>query len=258
MSISTSEITSASIASDNPIHQRLLYAYLKASEYVQGDLLEIGCGQGRGLEWLLAKCKTYTGIDRNEHVISALKAKYPKHTFVCSSVPPFPGIESNRHDSVATFQVIEHIEDDRMFIDEIHRVLKPGGVAVISTPNIRMSLTRNPWHVREYTKEQLLALVGRKFGNVSLLGVYGDDKVNAYYERNKEAVRKITRFDILNMQYWLPRSVLQVPYDILNRLNRNRLSRSNNGLVAEITTDNFSLRPADDRCYDFFCVVRKG
>lgn len=257
MPISTSEITSASIASDNPIHQRLLYAYEKACDYVTGDLLEIGCGQGRGLELLLAKSKTYTGIDRNEHVISALKAKYPGRAFICGNVPPFAGLESNRYDSLVTFQVIEHIENDKLFADEIYRVLKPGGVGIISTPNIRMSLTRNPWHVREYNLEELEALMMRRFNAINLMGIYGDEKVNKYYEQNKEAVKKITRFDILNMQHWLPRSVLQVPYDILNRMNRDKLSKINNGLVAEITTANFSLKQADDRCYDFFCVVRK-
>ena len=34
---------------------------------------------------------------------------------------------------------------------------------------------------------------------------------------------KITRFDIFNLQYILPRWMLQIPYDILNRLNRKKL-----------------------------------
>lgn len=142
-------------------------------------------------------------------------------------------------------------------MDEIHRALKPGGVAVVTTPNIKMSLTRNPWHVREYTQEQLLALASRKFKNMQLLGVYGDEKVNEYYERNKESVRKITRFDIFNLQYLLPRAVLQAPYEILNRMNRNKLRDANDRLVMEIGQENFSLRAADDACFDFFLILKK-
>lgn len=209
------------------------------------------------MELLLPHCKTYTAIDKNEAVISRLKQEHKNLTLIASNVPPFPKMEDNHFDSLVTFQVIEHIEDDELFQDEIHRVLKPGGVAVITTPNIKMSLTRNPWHVREYTKEQLLALAGRKFKNMQLLGVYGDEKVNEYYERNKESVRKITRFDIFNLQYLLPRSVLQVPYEILNRRNRNKLRAANDSLVMEIGQENFSLRAADDLCYDFFLVLRK-
>ena len=39
------------------------------------------------------------------------------------------------------------------------------------------------------------------FDNYELKGVFGNDKVMDYYNKNKESVRKITRFDILNLQY---------------------------------------------------------
>ncbi len=209
------------------------------------------------MELLLTKCKTYTAIDKNEAVIARLKQQHKNLTLIASNVPPFPGIESDFYDTLITFQVIEHIEDDELFVDEIYRALKPGGVAVVTTPNLKMSLTRNPWHVREYTKEQLLALAGRKFTDMQLLGVYGNEKVNEYYERNKESVRKITRFDIFNLQYLLPRSVLQAPYEFLNRMNRNKLKETNDSLVMEIGQENFSLRSADDKCFDFFLVLKK-
>ena len=49
MSVFTTEITSDKIPSDNPIHQRLLKAYLLGKSYVKGNLLELGCGEGRGI-----------------------------------------------------------------------------------------------------------------------------------------------------------------------------------------------------------------
>ena len=48
----TTEITSDSLVSDNPIHQRLIKAYYLAQPYIQGDLLEVGCGEGRGIHLL--------------------------------------------------------------------------------------------------------------------------------------------------------------------------------------------------------------
>ena len=50
MATYTTEIASDKILSDNPIHQRLLQAYYLAKPYVKGDLLELGCGEGRGVE----------------------------------------------------------------------------------------------------------------------------------------------------------------------------------------------------------------
>ena len=255
--IHTTEITSGEIASDNPIHQRLLFAYKEAAKLTNGNILDIGCGEGRGLKLLLNACENYTAFDQNEIVLNRLRAEYSQHDFLQASVPPFPGMADNSFDFVVTFQVIEHIENDELFVDEILRVLKPGGTGILSTPNIKMSLTRNPWHVREYNNEQMYAILDRGFEKIEVLGVYGNEKVNKYYEKNKASVEKIMRFDILNLQYKLPRKVLQLPYDILNRMNRSKLHKKNGSLADEINTGDFSLRPADDFCFDFFCVVWK-
>lgn len=255
--IQTTEITSREIISDNPIHQRLLYAYVKAAEYVRGDLLDIGCGEGRGLEYLRDKVTSYTGIDKNPEVLAGLRKEYPGDTFLQMNIPPFAGLENDSFDTAVSFQVIEHIEEDDMFVQEIHRVLKPGGRAILSTPNIKMSLTRNPWHVREYTHEAFRALLARHFSKVECYGIYGDDTAMAYYEENKRSVEKFTRFDIFNLQYRLPRSWLAFPYNIANRMNRNRLMKGNDSLVKDITTDNFNTRQADDQCLDLFYIATK-
>ena len=148
MSQITTEITSSKIPSDNPIHQRLLYAYEVAKQFVKGDLLEVGCGEGRGLETLSPYLASYTALDKNDILLDHLKSLYPAFNFIHTNVPPFSGIADNSFDTVIAFQVIEHIKDDHLFVKEIERVLKPGGIALISTPNIKLTLTRNPWHER--------------------------------------------------------------------------------------------------------------
>jgi 16S rRNA A1518/A1519 N6-dimethyltransferase RsmA/KsgA/DIM1 with predicted DNA glycosylase/AP lyase activity len=73
--IFTTEITSNSLVSDNPIHQRLLKAYMAALPYVQNDVLEVGCGEGRGIDLIIGKAKTYTAIDKIEAIIEKLSNK---------------------------------------------------------------------------------------------------------------------------------------------------------------------------------------
>lgn len=257
MAISTTEITSGNIASDNPIHQRLLFAYVKAADYVHGDVLDIGCGEGRGMDMLVEKSGTFTAIDKIREVLDANKAKHPEIEIIQANIPPFPGIEDNSKDVAVSFQVIEHIEDDEFFVSEIQRVLKPGGRAVISTPNLLMSLTRNPWHVREYTPKQYKELMERYFSKVEVFGVYGNQRVTDYYELNKASVQKYKRLDIFNLEQLLPRSVLAIPYDILNRMNRDKMKSNNDSLVMDINVDDYHLAPADDHCYDLFCVCEK-
>ena len=54
-----------------------------------------------------------------------------------------------------------------------------------------------------------------------------------YYDKNKKSVEKIRKWDILNFEKILPRWLLQIPYDILNRLNRHKLQDNNQKLVDE-------------------------
>ena len=121
-----------------------------------------------------------------------------------------------------------------------------------------MSLTRNPWHVREYTVQELEQLLLRYFKEVQKLGVFGNKAIMDYYDKNKAAVKRITRFDIFDLQHRMPRRLLQIPYDILNRLNRKRLLSSNTELVTGITHKDYNIRDADDQCFDLFFIAEKG
>ncbi len=253
----TTEITAYNIPSDNVIHQRLLFAYQESAKYVRGNMLEVGCGVGKGLELFAEKCQHYTALDKNTNLINFLAKKYPKYRFIDTFVPPFEGVINESVDVVITQQVIEHIEDDNMFLKEIARVLKKDGVAVITTPNKNLSLTRNPWHVREYTPAEMKTLLQKHFSFVELKGVTGNQKVWDYFEKNKASVAKIAKLDIFDLQHKLPRRILQIPYDFLNRMNRKKLQEGNQGLVGQVTTADYWLTDNLDESFDFFAIVKK-
>jgi hypothetical protein len=122
-----------------------------------------------------------------------------------------------------------------------------------------MSLTRNPWHVREYNANELLNLLECFFSKVEAYGVVGNDKIMEYYHKNRRSVRKITRFDILDLQHRLPRVLLQKPYDLLNRLNRKSLRNKNTELTDSIVMEDYSIVPYEPglQCFDLFFVVTK-
>ena len=172
-------------------------------------------------------------------------------------MPPLKEIDSSTIDFVVTFQVIEHISNDKLFLREIKRVLKPGGKLIMTTPNILMSLTRSPWHVREYDPDQMKEIVQSIFTDVVLKGIFGNEKVMQYYNKNKEAVSRITKWDIFNMQYWLPRWILQIPYDILNRFNRHTLQDENELLVRDIQYTDYAILESSETCLDHFVIATK-
>lgn len=250
----TAERVSSFDNSDNVIYQRHLVAYNTAAKHISGKLLEVGSGEGYGIPILMEHCNKYVAIDKHQ---PKLEQNYEdKLQFKEMNIPPLL-FEDESFDSLVSFQVIEHIEDDDAFANEIARVLKKGGKAIITTPNRLMSLTRNPWHVREYTWQQLKSLLQKHFKEVELFGVYGNEEIDAYYEKNKASVNKITRFDIFKLQHRLPRQLLQIPYDVLNRFNRKSLASNNQQLVNHVKWQDFSVKKAAETCYDLLAVATK-
>jgi 2-polyprenyl-3-methyl-5-hydroxy-6-metoxy-1,4-benzoquinol methylase len=255
--IYTTEITSEQITSDNPIHQRLFKAYVVAKDYIQGDVLEVGCGEGRGIDLLLEHARTFTAVDKIKPVIDDLQKKYPAGKFMSMNIPPLGGLADNSYDIVVSFQVIEHIQNDGLFLKEIHRVLKPGGTALITTPNRMMSLSRNPWHIREYLAPELQALAKKIFSEVEMNGITGNSKVMAYYDQNKKSVENLMRWDFLNLQNRLPASILRIPYEIMNRWNRNKLQSTDNQLVKDISHEDYVVVDNATQALDLLLIAKK-
>ena len=249
----TAERVSRTDASDNYVFQRSILAYHYAAGLVSGDVLEIGIGMGYGIDVIAPSATSYTTIDKS----CAYDASLPDNTrFQQMEVPPI-GFADESFDYVISFQVIEHIKRDKDFVKEVSRVLRKGGKFIVSTPNAPMSLTRNPWHIREYTEQQLRDLLSADFSSIEAYGVNGNDKIMQYYEQNRRSVERIMRFDILDLQHRLPRWILQIPYDVMNRLNRRRLLESNNELTRSIKMDDYSIGEISPQSFDLYYIATK-
>ena len=252
MAIKTAERVSRDVT-DNFVFQRSKLAYVEAAKRVGGRVLEIGTGTGYGIDIIAPNVEHFVTMDKTRsEELGVIPANVE---FKEGVVPPLPFADES-FDYVVSFQVIEHIKRDKEFVREVYRVLKKGGKFIVSTPNRPMSLTRNPWHVREYTAEQFSALLS-SFAEVEALGVGGNERVWSYYDKNRESVHRITRFDIFRMQWWMPRWVLQIPYDILNRLNRRKLHSENRTLTENISMEDYSLQNIDNKCFDLFYIATK-
>lgn len=72
-------------------------------------------------------------------------------------------LSDSAFDCVVAVEVIEHVADDEGFIREIHRVLKPGGWFLATTPNGDWKSNTNPDHKRHYRRAELHELLSRHF-----------------------------------------------------------------------------------------------
>ncbi|MBR5282613.1 MAG: class I SAM-dependent methyltransferase [Alistipes sp.] len=249
----TAERVSRTDASDNFVFQRSILAYHYAAGLVSGKVLEIGTGMGYGIDVVAPAADHFTTIDKSEAYDATLPANAE---FKQMQVPPI-GFADESFDYVISFQVIEHIKRDKDFVREVSRVLRKGGKFIVSTPNAPMSLTRNPWHIREYNKGELRELLAADFSAVESLGVNGNEKVMAYYEQNRQSVAKFKRLDPLDFEHRLPRQLLQIPYDILNRINRRRLLEKNDSLTRSIEMEDYSIGEITPQSFDLYYIATK-
>lgn len=77
-------------------------------------------------------------------------------------------LKDNTYDGVVSVEVIEHVPDDSAFVNQIHRVLKPGGTFVLTTPNGVAVPNKNPDHIRHYAKAELESKLKEYFKDVQV------------------------------------------------------------------------------------------
>lgn len=108
----------------------LLYDWLPEN----GPVLDVGCGNGIYTQWLAKKCEPAFGIDHNLKNLTWGKNEFPNVHFLMANGEslPFP---NEFFGAVMITEVLEHTRDDRLTLREIHRVMKPGGTLLISTPH---------------------------------------------------------------------------------------------------------------------------
>lgn len=248
-------------AANNVIVKRCFYAYEYATSYLTSTskVYDIGCADGYGTSYLSGFCGQITGLDYSKATVDIARSQF-RHisnmTFEEASVPPLP-IESETADVITAFQFIEHIHQRTEFVADVKRVLKPGGTFICTTLNSKKSLARNPYHVHEYTFAEMKEEISRSFDEFTLLGLHGNEKVNAYYHENQKWVRSILRYDVLGIHKILPSGLLQVPYNFITSIMRKNLLKENKS-VTTIGTNDFYLSPDNlDEALDIFVVARK-
>jgi SAM-dependent methyltransferase len=245
--------------SNNVTVQRCFFAYEFARPYVAGKVIaDIGCADGYGTTYLADHCASVVGVDYSEATLQDAREKHrkPNLTFKAGKVPPVP-LDSASRDVVTAFQFIEHIHDRKGFIKDVYRVLKPGGVFLCTTPNIKMSIARNPFHVHEYTFDELRLEMEDAFDSVEVQGLQGNAKVNAYYSDNSRWARRILMLDPLGIHKMLPASWLIKPYNFLTSLMRKNLKETNTDTLGITTQDFFLTGQELDKTWDIFIIARK-
>jgi ubiquinone/menaquinone biosynthesis C-methylase UbiE len=103
-----------------------------------GDVLDVGMGPGRLLGELAARGWTPSGVDASPGMVGRARERLPEaaRRLLVGRIEMLPS-DSERFDAVVATGVLEYSTDLRVALAELHRVLRPGGRAVVSVPNPR-------------------------------------------------------------------------------------------------------------------------
>lgn len=216
---------------------RHMCAYRFARDYViEKNILDLGCGEGYGTDYLSRVSKTALGIDYDHSIIEYAKLKYQRDNL------NFLNIEASNLSSIrkkfeviCAFQFIEHIEKVDNLIETVKDLLEDQGIFICSTCNRNdsspgSSTPFNKFHRREYLSEEFKVLLTAHFQIVDFFGLKRSWR-QLFYRR----LKKIGLFN------FLPSPV-------------NPVTR----FYARMDCDNFEVVPRDlENAVDFIAVCKK-
>ncbi len=154
--------------------QQHVWRYVFVSQYVKNRVvLDVACGVGYGSDYL-SRCgaKQVIGVDFDQRSLQFARGAYvrPNLNFVNGNALTLP-ISDHSLDVVISFETIEHIREQEVFLAEIWRVLKMDGIFICSTPNTKFSMGHID-HVKELTPAQFYRMLKTYFGKVEKYGQY--------------------------------------------------------------------------------------
>ena len=181
----TGERTLPDVPAENYWYRRHVAVYRWVADRCRGlDVVDMACGEGYGTALLAERAARVTGVDANPEAHEHARLKYtrPGVRFVRELVESY----SEPCDAVVFLQTIEHLQDPGAVLDHFRSLLRPGGTAYVSTPNVLTlappgrERSDNPWHVREYRAGEFRALCEASFDQVELLGLFHARKLRLH------------------------------------------------------------------------------
>jgi len=170
-----------SSAEDRVIMAMHLATYDFARSFTRGKrVLDFGCGSGYGSALIAREADTVQGVDVAQDAVDFANETYATSNldFLCiDPAQPLPYADGT-FDTVLSFQVFEHVTKVEEYLHEVKRVLAPGGVLLLVTPDRSTRLLPfqrpwNRWHVKEYSERSLARVLRKHFQQIDMLAMSG-------------------------------------------------------------------------------------
>lgn len=205
-----------------------LYAYHHAAHRVRpgARVLDLGFGEGYGAPILRAAGANYLGLEVDPEMVEHAAAEYGAKVSLYDGTS-IPAADA-AFDLVAAFHIIAYFREPQPWLREIRRVLRPDGVALITTPNRvwRLDEGQRPWnrhHAREYTADEFRETLARTFSSVTVCGVFAEEPIASVVKARGARARKLAKIDPLGLRYRLPESLDARLRGLVRRVAQNEI-----------------------------------
>lgn len=203
------------------VYQKHRALYRWAARFTVGrEVLDAGCGAGFGCSILAENAQRVIGIDLDTTALMRTSgyAKAAGNVYFAAGDVLRPCFAPGSFDVIVSFEVIEHLRDVGEYLEAMKSLLRKDAVLLLSTPNKKMrpqirGKPCNPYHVREYTCEELLPIVRGHFSDVEALGIRGNeraqrqelDRLFPVRTARGALLRAVTGIDFLRLRRLFPR-----------------------------------------------------
>lgn len=138
-------------------------------------VLDAACGEGYGSAMLGRSAQSVLGVDIDPASIKHAQDRYgsiPELAFRLDDVTALDALPDAAFDLITCFETLEHVESQDALLAGFARMLAPGGILLVSSPDKAEYSDRrgfhNPFHVRELYRDELEALLSRHFAHTRL------------------------------------------------------------------------------------------
>lgn len=188
-------------------------------DYQGKRLLDIGCGNGDFTIQMKEFVKELYGIDVAQKAVDLAQKKGIKASQLDIDEQDLP-FKDNFFDLIFCEEVLEHVFDSDHLLEEIHRVLKPNGVAIVTTPNLASYLNRI---VLIFGFQPYLTGTGFKYGTGKLLSKKACPHLRLFTYKSLNQLFKLHKFDI-DKSWGEGFPGLPIPFNLFDKLLAKRPS----------------------------------
>jgi SAM-dependent methyltransferase len=209
-----------------------------------GTVLDVGCGTGDETAKLVGAGRLVVGVDYSAPTVVDAGRAHPGADLRFAAMDGARlGARSRSVDAVVSSHIIEHFTDPVRHVAELARVLRPGGMAFVITPNAPADF-ENPFHVYMFEPAHLVSLMSLFFEDVECLGLEGDEVLQADFAARRASGERILKLDVLGLRHRLPRRAYVWSYERVLPMVYRLLGRERSGIGSGIDASHLFITDA--------------